>query len=367
MKATKSWYSLLLLLLFPFAAHAGEVPGTYTKYQWDASVSGLTSADYAITVVVYPGSRANVRWVNGFRLVGSSNGGYVGMQNRANGGSSFVFSVRGATQYQAGTGATCVTTDGTNGGVTCTMPYHWYQGVNYQFQLAYEGGQWLGVTITDPYTKQSFTLASILTDATSISPQGMVSRTKYLEANSPDASCYNQPYTEVNFTPPSGNGGQYTATIAETGTATTCASFSGVNGYDQWNGQGNSLRGPVEDGSICASAGDGQTAGAPVTAKTCNNTAAQAWVLGSDSTMRLQSNLCLDVVNPDSSGGLVIVDQCNGSATQGWYFGGGRDLLVNNVTDYCLTHGATGAQLTVQDCSAGVGQSWSLPTLPVLP
>ena len=96
MKATKSLYSLLWLLLFPIVAHAGEVPGTYAKYQWDASVAGLTSVDYDITVVVYPGSRANIRWANWFRLVGSSNGGYVGMENRANGGPSFVFSVRGA-------------------------------------------------------------------------------------------------------------------------------------------------------------------------------------------------------------------------------------------------------------------------------
>ena len=82
--------------------------------------------------------------------------------------------------------------------------------------------------------------------------------------------------------------------------------------------------------------------------------------------MRLQSNLCLDVVNPDSPAGQVMVDQCNGSATQTWSFGGGRDLLINNLTGYCLTQGAFGAQLTVQECT-GYNQSWSLPTLPVLP
>ena len=366
MKVTKSLYSLLWLLLFPIVAHAGEVPGTYAKYQWDASVAGLTSVDYDITVVVYPGSRANIRWANWFRLVGSSNGGYVGMENRANGGPSFVFSVRGATQYQAGAGVTCVTTGGQNAGVTCTMPYNWEQGTNYQFHLAYEGGQWLGVTVTNLFTNQSVTLGSILTDATSISPGGMVSRTKYLEANSPNASCYNQPYTDATFSAPSGNGGQYTGTISETGTATTCASFSGVYRDEQWNGQGNSLRGPIADGNICATAGNGYSVGAAVTTKSCNNTASQAWVLGSDGTMRLQSNLCLDVVNPDSPAGQVIVDQCNGSATQTWSFGGGRDLLINNLTGYCLTQGAFGAQLTVQECT-GYNQSWSLPTLPVLP
>lgn len=368
MKATKSLYPLPWLLLFPFIAHAGDVPGTYAKYQWDPSVTGLTSIGFTINVQANPGYRANVRFANQFQLVGSTLGGYAGMEDNSNLGPNFVFTVQGATQYTAGDpGSYCITE---NSGITCRMPYNWTPTVNYQFQLAYVGGQWLNVTVTDTYTKQSFNLGSILTDATSISPLGMEGRTKYLEASSPNSNCYNQPYSDVIFTPPSSNGVQ--ATVSKYGTNTTCADFSSALNWEQTNGAGNLLRGLYQgDDGLCVDAGDGHTVGVAATTQTCNKKKeAQAWVLGKDGTVRLQSNLCLDVANADSpSGSGVIVDQCTGSASQQWWVGGGRDLLYSNLgnSEYCLTEGAAGTQLTVQECTGVMGQSWSMPLLPVLP
>lgn len=372
MKATKSLYTLPCLLLFPFIAHAGDVPGTYAKYQWDPSVTGLTSIGFTINVQANPGYRANVRFANQFHLVGSNNGGYVGMEDNSNLGPNFVFTVQGATQYTAGDpGSYCVVHSGNNPGVTCRLPYNWINTHDYQFHVAYEGGQWLGVTVTDLYSNpvQSFNLGSILTDATSISPLGMEGRTKYLEASSPNSNCYNQPYSDAIFTPPSSNGVQ--ATVSKYGTNTTCADFSSALNWEQYNGGGNLLRGLyVGDDSLCVDAGDGHTVGVAATTQTCNKKKeTQAWVLGKDGTMRLQSNLCLDVANADSpSGSGVIVDQCTGSASQQWTVGPGGNLLFSNLGSfqYCLTEGAAGTQLTVQECT-GVGQGWSIPLLPVLP
>ncbi|GGA41226.1 RICIN domain-containing protein [Dyella nitratireducens] len=371
MKATKSLYTLSWLLLFPFFAHAGDVPGTYAKYQWSSSVTGLTSVDYDINVQADPGYRANVRFANRFHLAGSSNGGYVGMEDNSRVGPNFVFTVRGATQYTAGDpGSYCVTLGGKDGGIRCRLPYSWIPTNNYQFQLAYVGGEWLNVTVTDTYTNQSFNLGSILTDATSISPQGMESQTKYLEANSPHSNCYNQPYSDVIFGAPSSNGVQ--ATVSGTGTNTTCATFSNVLNGEQFNGAGNLLRGLYQgDDGLCVDAGDGHTNNVAATTQTCNKKKeAQAWVLGKDGTMRLQSNLCLDVANANSpSGAAVVVDQCTDSASQQWWVGGDGNLLFSSLANsqYCLTEGAAGTQLTVQECTGQTGQNWSMPLLPVLP
>lgn len=378
MKAIKSLSMLSWFLLFPFLAHAGDVPGTYTRYQWDAGVTGLTSVDYAINVQANPGYRANVLWSDRFDFVGSSNGGYAGMEDNANLGPNFVFSVRGATQYKPGSaGSYCVVNER---GVTCRLPYNWSDLTPYQFHVAYVGGQWLDVTVTNLYSQpvQTFDLGSILTDATSISPLGMVGRTKYLEASSPTANCYDQPYSDVIFSEPTGNGGQYAAKNATSGTNTTCAYSSSISGNEQFNAGGNFLRGVVmEDGpNLCIDAGSGKASGVPATVQACNQTSeGQAWVYAMDSTLRLQSNLCLDVQAPDPSslaGAKVIVDQCTGSASQQWtlytagYMLQTRLPSPNNPDGYCLTWGNLGAQLALQDCT-GDSQTWVLPTLPMLP
>ena len=372
MKATKSLYTLPLLLLFPFLANAGDVPGTYVNYQWGSSATGLTSVDYDINVQADPGYRANVRFANYFSLVDSSNGGYVGMEDSSRLGPNFMFTVYGATQYKAGDpGSSCVVYSGDNPRVTCRIA-NWSTVTDYQFHLAYEGGQWLGVTVTDVYNpKLSMKLGSILTDATSISPQGMVSRTKYLEASSPTANCYNQPYSDAIFGVPSSNGVQ--ATVSGSGTNTTCSTFSSIENGEQFNASGNLLRGLYQgDDALCVDAGDSDVSNVPATTQSCDKTKeSQAWVLGRDGTLRLQSNFCLDVANPDSpSGAAVIVDQCTGSASQQWSIGGARNLLFSNLaggSQYCLTEGAAGTQLTIQTCTGNTGQNWSMPVLPVLP
>jgi hypothetical protein len=378
MKATKRLYTLPWLLLFPFLAHAGDVPGTYAAYQWDPAVTALTSIDYTVDVEADPGYRANVRWATRFVLSGTGEIGRAGMEDNANVGPNFVFTVRGATQYKTGAaGSYCVVHTGDDARVTCRLPYHWINTEPYQFHVAYEGGQWLGVTVTDAYHPTlSFKLGSILTDATSISPQGMVSRTAYLEASSPNSNCFNQGYSQATFNSLAGNGGQYTASISNAGADTACVNSSGVihsGSYSEHtNGFGNLPRGEVvgED-NLCMDAADGLTNDVAVTSQNCNEKSeGQAWVFGKDGTVRLQSNLCLDVANADPSpGAAVVADQCNGSAGQLWTLGGFNNNIQSNINGYCLTEGAAGTQLTMQDCSAGPtnSQFWTVPQIPVLP
>lgn len=376
MKATKSLYSLPWLLLFPLIAHAGDVPGTYAKYQWDSTVTSLTSIDFGINVEADPGYRANVLWSNRFVLSGTGDIGRAGMEDNANLGPGFVFTVQGATHYKSGAaGSYCTVHGGASPRVTCRLPYHWLNTLNYQFHVAYEGGQWLGATVTDPHTQQSFKLGSILTGATSITPQGMVGRTTYREAKSPNSNCYNQPYSEAVIGAPTGNGGRYASTVSSAGTLATCAGFSNISiitytpGSDQLNGFGNLPRGEVVGAlsGLCADAGDGKTSGAAITTQTCDEKSeGQAWVFAKDGTVRLQSNLCLDVANADpSQGAVVIADACNGSAGQYWTLQGFGNLIQSNVSGYCMTEGSAGAQLTMQPCTAD--NIWLVPQIPVLP
>lgn len=375
MKATKSLFIVFCVLLFPWLVHAGEVPGSYATYKWDASVTGLTSVDYQITVQIHPGERSNVRWATQFGLVGSTSRGYAGMENTAKDGTLFVFSVSGATQFQPGSpGSSCMVVNGAQARVTCRLPYNWTMEHNYQFHVAYVGGQWLSVTVTDPYSNQTVNLGSILTDATSISPQGMAGRTKYLEANSPNANCYNQPYTDTIFNAPTGNGGAYSATVAKAGVDANCANYGSVStnptGTEQFNLLHNTKRGTVENGgvsNVCIAAGDGRTSNTTVTSTTCDYHAeGQAWVLGSDDTMRLQSNLCMDVVDATSSNPQMVIDACNDSASQQWVSGEGN-TLQHVQTGLCATLGQLNAPLTLQTCVYDFDQTWYLPYPGLLP
>jgi hypothetical protein len=126
MKATKSLYSLPWLLLFPLIAQAGDVPGTYAKYQWDPTVTSLTSIDFGINVEADPGYRANVLWSNRFVLSGTGDIGRAGTEDNANLGPNFVFTVQGATHYKTGApGSYCNVHSGASPSVTCRLPYHW--------------------------------------------------------------------------------------------------------------------------------------------------------------------------------------------------------------------------------------------------
>ncbi|MFC5740828.1 RICIN domain-containing protein [Dyella tabacisoli] len=367
MKAIKGLCGLLLLAALPLAAHAGDTPGSYTNYKFDPSVSTLNAVDFGITVKTDPGYRANVYWSNQFSLVGTSSGGYTGMQS--NGGSKrmFLFSIWDATQSKPGSaGSYCVSFGGEGVGQSCRMAHEWQQGHTYRFHVAYEGNQWLGVTVTDLTTNGSFKLGSIRTAANGISPNGMVNWTEYFEWSSADSNCFNQPYSSAEFHLPVGNGGSAVASISGTSLSKTCTSYSEVSktasGSLQRNAIGNSLRGAVIGaGDRCIDAQGGATSNVPAITYNCTGGANQAWVHGVDHTLRLENNLCLDVANSNSAPGApVIVYSCSGNPNQQWTQVGTQ--LRSDLSGLCLTASAAGVQLTTQKCSAtATNQSWRLP------
>lgn len=367
MKKMLSLCSGCCLLLLSLIAHAGDTPGSYTNYRFGPAVTTLHSVDFGITVKSDPGYRASVFWSNQFNLVGTHSGGYTGMQSNGGDPRMFLFSVWDATEARAGTkGSHCVNFGGEGVGKSCRMAHDWRQGHTYRFHVAYEGNRWLGVTVTDLTTHQSFKLGSIRTASSGISPFGMVNWTEYFEWNSPDSDCFNQPYASAEFNLPSGNDGQAVASISQTHLSKTCTAYSEVrkdaDGSLQRNAIGNSLRGAIVGSDHrCIEARGGEIPGTPAISAACNGRIAQAWVLAVDHTLRLQDHgLCLGVTGGDTAAGqIVMVDRCNGDPRQRWRQVGAQ--LRNEGSGACLASAKAGAQLTTEKCHAAPTQGWQLP------
>ena len=91
---------------------------------------------------------------------------------------------------------------------------------------------------------------------------------------------------------------------------------------------------------------------------TCNGTAAQAWTLDTDGTLRVQS-MCAMIVGDDT----VHIIACDGRTTAQWRADG--QLLINAADNDCLTDPSGGARsgtaVKVSTCSGSAGQRWSIP------
>jgi hypothetical protein len=363
MKWLKAWVSYLLLAC-PALAFASNTPGSYTHYAFDPGVTGFDAVDFGITVQTDPGYRANVFWSHQFDLVGGQ-GGYTGMQSNGGDKRTFLFSLWDATEAKAGSaGSYCVSFGGEGVGRSCRLKHDWQAGHTYRFHLAFEGDRWLGVTVTDATTGQSFKLGSIRAKADSIAPKGMVDWTEYFEWNSPLADCNTQPYSSARFDLPRGDGGRTVAHVTKMEASKSCTSYTDIAGASggsvQRNGIGNSLRGSVVDGMhrCLAAANDGKLASAVV--EPCAGQEMQAWVYAVDQSLRLENNHCLSV--PPGPGGKVVVAVCSGGPLQQWVERGGQ--LQNRANGFCLTASATQAPLMTQACKGGSAQSWQLPLVP---
>jgi hypothetical protein len=363
MKLLRSLLALLSVAL-PLTAFASNTPGSYTHYAFDPGVTGLDAVDFGITVQTDPGYRANVFWSNQFSL-SKAQGGYTGMQSNGGDKRMFLFSLWNATEAKPGTpGSYCLDFGGEGVGKSCRMAHEWQAGHTYRFHLAFEGDRWLGVTVTDLTTKQSFKLGSIRAQTDKISPTGMVDWTEYFEWNSPLADCNTQPYASALFDLPSGNGGHAMAHISKTEASKSCTAYTEVtktaNGSVQRNGIGNSVRGPVVDATHrCAAAQSSKQAAA--IAESCKSSEGQAWVYPVDHTLRLENNTCLGVIDSAQSSN-VVVSACTGDRSQQWQEK--NNALQNSSNGLCLTSSAIGAPLMVQACHGGSAQSWRLPITP---
>lgn len=352
-----------LLLAMSSIAFASNTPGSYTHYAFDPSAGDLKSVDFGMTVESDPGYRANVFWSNQFSLVGGQ-GGYTGMQSNGGEKRMFLFSLWNATEAKPGSsGSYCLDFGGEGVGKSCRMAHEWQAGHTYRFYLAFEGDQWLGVTVTDMATHQSFKLGSIRANANDISPRGMVDWTEYFEWNAANSACNNQPYSRAVFALPSGDDGRAIASISAMQPSKSCASYTEVvrtaNGSVQRNAIGNSSRGPVSgEGGRCMEARQGPDGRAPVVAVACHGSVGQAWVYAVDRTLRLEDNTCLDVV-PGATA-MVVTSKCTGDAGQQWDAADGQ--LRNSRSGLCLAAPPAGAPLTMRACSGMPAQHWQLPS-----
>ncbi|MGC1548001.1 MAG: ricin-type beta-trefoil lectin domain protein [Rhodanobacter sp.] len=363
------WFVVCLLGLFPLLASASDTPGSYTNYAFAPTVTGLDSVDFAITVNTDPGYQSNLYWSNQFDLVGAKgSGGYTGMQSNGGDPRMFLFSVWNATESKPGAkGSYCLRFGGEGVGQSCRMAHEWKQGHTYRFHVAFEGDRWLGVTVTDLTSHESFKLGSIRTAANQISPKGMVNWAEYFEWNEPDASCYDQPYTSADFALPSGNNGSAIATVASTKVSKSCAPYSVVSksadGTVQRNAIGNSVRGAITGADHRCLAASNDSAHTSAISTQCKDGRNQAWVYALDKTLRLQNNRCLSVGDGKAASRAAIdVATCNAGPNQQWVLANAQ--LRNRSSGLCLTTPDKGESLTVDACQSAVNQRWVLPLIP---
>ncbi|WP_082638867.1 RICIN domain-containing protein [Lysobacter antibioticus] len=351
------------LLIAPFATIGGSTPGTYTYYQFPSGIRGLSVVDFSITVEVDPGYRSNVYWSNQFDFVGTSSGGYAGMQSNGGGPRMFLFSIWNASEAKSGSpGSYCLTFGGEGEGKSCRMAHEWTPGHTYKFRLAHEGDRWFGVTVTDMMSGLSFKLGSIRSESMQISSQGMMNWTEYFEWSSPSSNCYNQPYARAEFLKPVGNDGAAVASVSGSHVNAPCPANVGIIqvGSIQATAIGNSLRGAVKAGNgLCLDAKGGSgTSNVAALGYSCHSGGNQSWVHGVDGTLRLQSNLCLDAHGRTTPGAPVVVYTCQNGRNQKWIQAGAQ--LRSEPSGLCLTSSTAGAQLTIQNCSSQPTQSWQV-------
>ncbi|MBD0735173.1 chitinase [Streptomyces sp. CBMA29] len=118
-------------------------------------------------------------------------------------------------------------------------------------------------------------------------------------------------------------------------------------------------------GGKCVDVASGSSAnGAAVQLYDCNGSAAQAWTVSSDGTLRALGK-CMDVTAAGTANGTQIqLYDCNGTNAQKWTSSNGT--LVNAGSGRCLDatgpSSANGTRLQIWDCAGSANQKWTLPT-----
>ena len=110
-------------------------------------------------------------------------------------------------------------------------------------------------------------------------------------------------------------------------------------------------------------AGANPANGTPVQLYDCNGTAAQAWTVGSDGTLRALGK-CLDVSGGGTADGTPVqLWDCNGSPAQKWALPAARDIVnpqANKCLDVTGNNSANGTRLQIWTCTGGANQKWTV-------
>ena len=110
-------------------------------------------------------------------------------------------------------------------------------------------------------------------------------------------------------------------------------------------------------------AGANSANGTPVQLYDCNGTAAQAWTVGSDGTIRALGK-CLDVTgNGTADGSTVQLWDCTGGPNQKWAVPAAHDIVnpqANKCLDVTGNNSANGTRLQIWTCTGGANQKWTV-------
>lgn len=110
-------------------------------------------------------------------------------------------------------------------------------------------------------------------------------------------------------------------------------------------------------------AGANSANGTPVQLYDCNGTAAQAWTVGSDGTIRALGK-CLDVTgNGTADGSTVQLWDCSGGPNQKWAVSAAHDIVnpqANKCLDVTGNSSANGTRLQIWTCTGGGNQKWTV-------
>jgi hypothetical protein len=132
-------------------------------------------------------------------------------------------------------------------------------------------------------------------------------------------------------------------------------------------GAGAAVTGAVASGIAgkCLDDSNGSTAnGNPIQLWTCNSSAAQAFTLNDDRSLRTQGK-CVDATGGGTTNGtkLELLD-CDGSAKQQWEWHSATMAFVNPASGRCIDDPSSsttdGTQLQLWDCNATGAQQWSV-------
>jgi glucosylceramidase len=100
--------------------------------------------------------------------------------------------------------------------------------------------------------------------------------------------------------------------------------------------------------------------------RTCSGSTAQTWTVGTDGSLKVLGNKCLDVVGNGTSDGIAVqIWDCTGGAAQKWTYNSANQTLTNPQANKCLdakdNTSADGTPLQVWTCTAAANQKWTLP------
>jgi alpha-tubulin suppressor-like RCC1 family protein len=142
---------------------------------------------------------------------------------------------------------------------------------------------------------------------------------------------------------------------------------AGVSGASDPAGVTPGSAGPIVSGyrgSKCVAALGGATApGTKVVLSSCDGSAGQGWIAGSDGTLQDGGARMSVHGASQASKALIELDPCDGSGGQQWNAVSGT--LVNPASGKCLDDPGfsltDGTQLEIYTCNGGANQQWRLP------